>query len=159
MSAGKLTYFIQKIDDKPPQIESRAEVDQFWQDAPAGRYTVEVKRVKKAKTKKQLGVIFGLMMNSVIAQANDLGIDTSYFLEYLVQEDIPKGQGLTRDFIHELIYVVCPTTDEDGRRVTLSKMNTAQAARLFEDFRNLMAPLGIVVPDPDPNWKEKNDRL
>ena len=151
----KLTYFAQKLDGQQPELETPDEIQEFWENAPAGRYTVQISKPRKAKTKKQLGTIFGLMMESVIAQANDLGIDTSYFLQYLVKDDLPKGQGLTKDFIHELMYVVCPTTDDEGKRVTLSKMNTKQAAELFEGFRNLMAPLGIVVPDPDPEWKEK----
>ena len=50
---------------------------------------------------------------------------------------------------HELMYAICPTTDEDGRRVTLSKMDTKQAAELFERFRTIIAPLGVCIPDPD----------
>jgi hypothetical protein len=95
------------------------------------------------------------MIESTIAQANGLGIDTSYFMKYLVDGSIPKGQGLTKGFLHELMYAVCPTTDEDGRRVTLSKMSTKQAGNLFESFRNTVAPLGIVISNPDPNWETK----
>lgn len=156
MSKTKLTYFVQKVDDQPMSLEAVNEVLDFWLNAPPGRYTVEISRPRKAKTGKQLGMIFGLMMESVIAQADDLGIDTSALLKHLVKEDVPNGQGLTKGFLHELMYVVCPTTDDDGKRVTLSKMDTVQAGALFEGFRNLMAPLEIVVPDPRKDWKKES---
>lgn len=107
-----------------------------------------MKTEPKKKTHKQVKTIFGLMILQTIAQANDLGIDVSDFMEYLVDKSIPKGQGLTKDFLHELMYVICPTTDFNGRRVTLSKMDTIQAASLFERFRTIVAPLGIVIEDP-----------
>lgn len=107
----------------------------------------------KSKTHKQVKTIFGLMILQTIAQANDLGIDVSDFLKYLVDDKIPKGQGLTKDFLHELMYTICPTTDFEGRRITLSKMNTIQAANLFERFRTIVAPLGIVIDDP--GWKKE----
>lgn len=119
------------------------------------RFTEDIKVFREPKSDKQLGVIWGLMIDHTIAQANDLGIDVSDFLKYLLDDRIPKGQGLTPDFLHELMYVICPTTDEDGRRITLSKMNTEQASDLFERFRNIVAPLGIVISDPNPNWKKK----
>ena len=90
-----------------------------------------------------------------IAQANDQGIDVSDFLEYLIDKSIPKGQGLTTDFLHALMYQICPTVDENGKRVTLSRMNTVQAAQLFDRFRTIVAPMGIVIEDPNPSWRDK----
>jgi len=109
-----------------------------------------------SKTQKQLATIFGLMIAETIMQANALGIDVTDFLKFLVNDKIPKGQGLTKDFLHELMYVICPIRNEDGKRVTLSNMNTKQAAQLFEQFRNIVAPLGIVIPDPNPNLNRGN---
>jgi len=114
----------------------------------------ETGKYNQPKTKKQVKTIFGLMMSSTIEQANDLGIDVSYLLKFLTDDNIPKGQGLTKDFLHELMYIICPTTDGEGRRITLSKMSIEQASNLFEAFRNIVAPLGIVIPDPRPDWKE-----
>lgn len=147
--------YLQKVDGKPPRQEQPQHVEAFWEQAPAGRYVQETKRMGNPKTPKQVRTIFGLMIDSTIAQANDLGIGASDFLQYLVSTDIPKGVGLTQDFLHSLMYTVCPTTDEEGRRVTLSKMSTVQAANLFERFRTLVGPLGIDIPDPDPNWKKE----
>jgi hypothetical protein len=120
-----------------------------------GPYWIELRKIRKPKSYQQVKAIFGLMIEQTIIQANDLGVDVSAFLKYLVDEGIPKGQGLTKDFLHETMYAICPTTDDEGRRVTLSKMNTAQAASLFERFRDTVAPLGIVIDDPDPEWYKK----
>lgn len=161
----KLTYYIQKTDGRLPELEYEYRaghakaLDEFWKNAPAGRYTCELKRIPKEKTHKQCGAIFGVAINNIIAQANDLGIDVSYLLKYLIADNIPKGQGLTQDFIHELMYVICPTTSDDGKRVTLSKMNTIQATNLYKGLQNIFAPLGIVIPDPDPNWFKREKEL
>lgn len=114
----------------------------------------EFKRKYKPKTQKQCAVVFGLMIQQTIVQANDLAIGIDDLLVYLIDGNIPKGVGLTSDFLHELMYVICPTTDKDGRRVTLSKMDTVQASSLSERYRTLMAGIGIVIPDPDPNWNK-----
>jgi hypothetical protein len=107
------------------------------------------------KTYEQVKLIMGYMIRETIVQANDLGIDCSDFLQYLIQKDIPKGVPLTMDFLHQLMYMMSPTTDEDGRKITLSQMDVIQAMELFERFRNMVAPCGIIIQDPDPNWKNK----
>ena len=155
MSKTKFTYFVQKVDGQAAHLEDVENVLEFWQNAPPGRYTVKITKERKAKSKKQLGAIFGHEFNSIIAQANEKAIDVSDLLVFLIDGNIPKGQGLTTSFLHELMYVICPTTNEEGRRVTLSKMNTLQAANLFDGLRTILAPLGINVSDPDPSWREK----
>ena len=135
-----------KLQDRTYHDQIR--FDAFFADSPDGCYEEVFHRAVKSKTSKQVKTIFGLMIEQTIIQANDLGIDVSDFLKYVVSTDIPKGQGLTKDFLHDLMYAICPTTDEDGRRVTLSKMSTVQASNLFERFRTIVAPLGIDIPDP-----------
>jgi hypothetical protein len=157
---NKITYYIQKLDGQPPVKEwgSNKPIDDFWNTAPAGRYTVEIKRIPKKKTWKQCKAIFGVAFQNIIAQANDLGIDVSYLLKYLLQDNIPKGQGLTTDFLIELAYIICPTNDEEGHRITLSKMSTVQAMKLYEGLQNIFAPIGINIPDPDPEWFKKQSK-
>jgi hypothetical protein len=94
------------------------------------------------------------MIKETIIQANDLAIGVDDLLVHLIDGNIPKGVGITQDFLHELMYVICPTTNEDGRRITLSKMSTIQANSLFERYRTIVAPLGIVIDDPDPDWNQ-----
>ncbi len=149
----KLQLNIQKISDDPPVIDLD-EIARFTEAGGSGNYEITVKKAVKNKSQKQLGVIFGFMMAEIIAQCNDEGIDVSDLLVYLIDGNIPKGQGITKDFLHELMYVICPTTDSEGRRVTLSKMSTVQASELFERFRTILAPLGINIQDPYKNWRD-----
>ncbi len=151
----KTTIFYQKVEGKQPEPEKPHEWYAFWDDALPGRYAVTIARNRAPKSQKQCAVIFALMIQQTIIQANDLAIGVDDLLVHLIDGRIPKGQMLTVDFLHELMYVICPTTDADGRRVTLSKMNTLQASELFERYRNIMAPLGIVIDDPDPAWRTK----
>jgi len=155
MAKDKAIFYIQKIDGELPRYEQPDERQAFLESAPAGRYTEEIKRVPKHKTEKQTAAIFGVAIKNIIVQANDLGIDVSYLLKYLLDGRIPKGQGLTVDFLHELMYIISPTTDMDGKRTTLSKMTTIQAANLYKALQGIFAPIGIDIPDPDPKWFEK----
>ncbi len=120
--------------------------------ATPGCYELTIKKAKKSKTAKQCRMIFGMVIPTVIAQSDDLGIGVERLMKYLLNGKIPKGVGLTEDFLHELMYIICPTTDENGKRVTLKDMSTTEANDLFERFRNILAPIGIVIPDPNPNW-------
>lgn len=155
----KITIFYQKHEGKQPEPEKPHAWDEFWDNAVPGHYVVTIKRDRLPKSQKQCAVIFALMIKETIIQANDKAIGVDDLLVHLIDGRIPKGQMLTVDFLHELMYVICPTTDADGRRITLSKMNTKQASELFERYRNILAPLGIVIDDPDPEWKNRMSEL
>ena len=116
---------------------------------------MKIDKSRRSKSDSQVKMIFGLMIQSTIEQAEYLGIGVEDLLKYLIDGNIPKGVGLNKDFLHALMYQICPPFDDNGNRITLSKMNTKQAADLFERYRNLLAPLGIVIQDPDPNWRNK----
>jgi hypothetical protein len=133
---------------------------QWWNSHKDGTMIkAEYKVFHGLKTNQQVKTHFGLLINTVIAKANDDGIDTSMFLKMLIRDDLPTGVGLTKGFLHELLYALCPIADEEGKRVTLSKMTTDQACKWFDECRNLLASRGIYIPEPDPNWKDKdNDR-
>lgn len=153
MAKSSLTAFAQKLPGMSFDFEEPEEYEEFEDQAPSGRYSFEIKKEYPPKTPKQCAVIFALMIRETIIQANDKAIGVDDLLVHLIDGRIPKGQMLTVDFLHELMYVICPTTDKHGHRITLSKMNTVQASALFERYRNIMAPLGIVIDDPDPNWR------
>lgn len=153
---NKITLFFQKREQhKMFEAEEPLALYDFERQALPGRYVFEIKRDRPPKSQKQCAVIFALMIRDTIIQANDKAIGVDDLLVHLIDGRIPKGQMLTTDFLHELMYVICPTTDKDGRRITLSKMNTTQASALFERYRTIMAPLGILIPNPDPEWKKK----
>lgn len=106
------------------------------------------------RTSQQIKCHFGLLINTVIAKANDDGVDTSAFLKMMVQEDLPTGIGLTKDFLHELLLILCPIY-RDGRRITLRQMTVEEASLWFDKCRNLLASRGIYIADPDQNWRNK----
>ena len=147
--------FRQLIDGvlQPRDKHSQRRYEDYISEAKDGCYEETLTKARKAKSDKQVRMIFGLMIQSTIDQADELGLDTSGFLKYLLSE-IPNGVGLNKDFLHALMYQVCPTFNDNGQRVTLSKMNTKQAADLFERFRNIVATSGIVIDDPVKDWNK-----
>lgn len=150
--AKKLKLLAQKREGKP--LDFGKELERFDQEAEPGAYEVTIKKAVKHKTRNQLGAHFGLLLDRTIAQANDEGYDTSSFLKDLVRDDLNSGVPLTKDFLKELFYVLCPMY-RDGKRITLSQASTQEASEHFENCRNLLAAHGIYIEDPNPHWKEK----
>jgi len=163
MAKDKLAYYTQKIDGKPPELEYEYRaghakaLDEFWKNAPAGRYTVELKRIPKEKTHQQVKTIFGLLIERIIIESNDKGIDTSAFLKMIITEDVPNGVPLTKDFLYQLFLLVCPVYDENGQRLTLSKFSTEQANGFFDRCVDLMCSHDIYIPPPNPNWRKEKE--
>lgn len=156
MSKSTITIFFQKREQhKMFEAEKPTALYDFERQAPPGRYSFEIKKERPPKTPKQCAVIFALMIKETILQADEKGIGVEGLMKYLLTQDLPKGVGLSTDYLHALMYLICPTFNDEGKQVTLSKMNTVEANSLFERYRNIMAPLGVVIDDPDPNWKNK----
>lgn len=139
-TGGELVLTLMQLDSRKRYLVSME-----------GKPVTEIlKKTIKSKSNKQVRTHFGLLLKTVIVKANSEGIDTSEFLKLIVRDDLPTGVGLTNDFLHQLFLNVCPVYDEDGRKVTLSKMNTEQASKWFDECRNLLSSRGIYVDDPDP---------
>lgn len=153
----KIKIITQKLPDKPFERdrENQYLYDAFAAQAPPGRYTETIEREVSPKTLNQVRMIFGHMIQSAVNQAADQHIGVDDLLVFLIDGRIPKGAEITKEFLHELMYVICPTTTEDGERKTLSKMTTEQANSLFERFRDTLAPIGINIVDPDPKRSKK----
>ena len=103
---------------------------------------------RKGKSNAQVRLIWGNMIANTILQAKEkcIGVDT--ILIHLIAEGIPKGQEITADYLHQLMYIICPTVDDEGNAVTLSGMDTEQASSLFTRYQNIMAGAGIIIEDP-----------
>lgn len=142
------SIYIQKVDGKSDTQKAHDFIDTYFEQALNGCHCIEAKRSRKSKTHKQVKMIFGLMIEQTIQQAKENAIGVDDLLLYLINGNIPKGTEINKDFLHALMYTICPTFDENGEKVTLSKMDTKQAAELFERFRNIMAGIGIVIDDP-----------
>ena len=153
-----ITLFIQKRPDEPFYYERQAEFDEFWQQAPPGRYVVQIKRKRPPRSQKQLGNIFGNMIKDAVRQADEKAISVEGLMRYLLARNIPMGVAIDRNYLHALMYVIAPTFDDKGNKITLRDMDTKQAGELFERVRNILGPLGIVIKDPDPNWRNKKLR-
>ncbi len=155
MSKSKQTFFAQKIDGEQFKLEDIVAFKDFALDAPPGRYVMTIAKERPPKTPKQCAVIFALMIGQAVQQAAEKCIGVEDLMKYLLAQNIPMGVAIDKDYLHALMYVICPTINDKGEKITLSKMNTKQASELFERFRNIIAPLGIVIDDPDPRWRDK----
>lgn len=148
---------MQKVDGQKMRFPrgARERLMQFLIEAPTGYYTLKINKARQSKSEAQLGAIFGLMIERVIAFCNDNGWDTSAFLREMVRDDLPTGVAPSKELIKDLLYSLCPIYNEDGKRITLSQSDTKQAAEFYTNCTTLLASRGICIPPPDPNWKDK----
>jgi len=100
-------------------------------------------RVGKQKSQKQLGTHFGL----AVAMIRQAMIDKGWAV---------CGIAPNKTMIHEILLKSCGGVGELGATKRLSEMTTTEASKFFENIRDWSAhELHIVIPDPDPNWKDK----
>ena len=143
-----------KIDGKlvhPPAIAE--EKRKHWESIPNGSMVESSFSVKrKDKTPNQLAAIWGLVMAQAVNQLEDLGHGT----ELIYNLPKPTGIPITKDDLISFFYSACPIYNEEGKHIGLSKSNTKEAAKFFEDVRSWMASQWyITIADPDPNWRTK----
>ena len=103
-------------------------------------------KVGTSKTEKQVKTHFGLAV------------------ERVRQAMIEKGYGIcgvppNKDMVHDILSKACGGVGPLGEHVRLSEMTSEECCRYFENIKDWVSnELHIVIPEPDPNWKEnKND--
>jgi len=97
----------------------------------------------KAKSWSQVKTHFGLAVEMIRQRMIELGWGVC-------------GIAPNKDMIHDILTKACGGVGEMGEVVRLSEMTTTQASALFENVRDWAATqLNLVIPDPDPTWREK----
>jgi hypothetical protein len=111
----------------------------------------KIDKATKPKTWKQCKALFGLAFNMIVGIFDDRGWDSSMIYNL----DTPTGVPINSDMLLGYFYSLFPTYRGD-ERITLSKpMTTKETATFYENIGNWAASQwSIVIPDPDPNWKE-----
>ncbi len=98
-------------------------------------------RVGKSKSNQQVKTHFGL----AVAMIRQAMIDKGWSI---------CGIAPNKQMIHEILLKSCGGVGELGQSKRLSEMTTTEAAQFFENIRDWAATqLGIVIPDPNPNWR------
>jgi len=106
-----------------------------------------ITRQYPGKTDKQLGAWFGLLISMVLREFDERGWDMQ-----VIFKNVPAGLRMTPDAMYQFLCGMF------GEGKTLSQMDTIEASRLFEESRKWIASQWqIYVPDPDPNWREKQE--
>lgn len=154
MAAGTVKLYGRKKGNEillhSPMAEAKRRYIEKLKDETPVEITLTVP--KKSASKKQRGMIFGLLMKEAVMKLEQAGIDTSYVFKLELETGIPIDEHLLK----ECLYKFCPIFDDDGKRIGLSDADTKQANKFFEDSRAfLSSQFGIVISDPDPLYKKK----
>ncbi|MFA5377661.1 MAG: hypothetical protein WC455_18060 [Dehalococcoidia bacterium] len=116
---------------------------QYLASLPDGAAVCEtIELAKKPKTNQQLAAFFGMVVMAAKRQFDHMGMDVM---------NVP----LSDDQVKEVLYHYCGAVGEGGAHKRLSRMSTLEASAFFENCRTWLAGFGVVIPDPDPAWREK----
>ena len=130
--------------------------DELWQQRlttwNGKQIVINLNLWRPAKSHQQVKAIFGLAIAVLVREFDDRGWDTSVLFKLPRSTGIPCSAG---DF-QRWLYAACPIRDDDDNVITLSKANTEQASKFLDDIQaTATTEWCIVIPDPDPAWKEK----
>ena len=133
----------------PPAIAEQHR--KYWDRIKDGTLVIKSLVVpRKDKTQNQLGAIWGLMLTQAELILDERGYDSSF----LYNLDTPTGVRISKDTLCTFFYNICPIYNEKGEYITLSKADTKEAAKFFDDVRNFMASQwSIILEDPNKEWK------
>ncbi len=120
-----------------------------------GRNIVEIlKRETKQRSLSQLRAHFGLALQTIVEAFDERGWDSSF----IYNMPIPTGVPVNKDMLQQYFYALYPTTNDKGEIITLSHedFDTVKEMTFFDAIRNhTSSQWSIYIPDPDPNWKDK----
>ena len=149
--------FLGTIDEShrliyPPVIAGLR--DSFLKSCKPGTVVKEkLTRQYPKKSQQQIKTIWGLVIEMVKREFDDRGWDLNILLP---TANIPSGIPVPRDVFKTVFYAACSNVGDQGERRTMSEMNILEMSRFFENCRDHAARTwGIVVPDPDPAWRDK----
>ena len=111
-----------------------------------GKRAVETLRKEgKSKSWSQVKTHFGLAVEMIRERMIDLGWDIC-------------GIAPNKDMIHDILTKTCFGVGELGATIRLSEQTSAQNVQALENIRDWASTqLNLNIPDPDPNWKDKDD--
>ncbi len=135
----------------PPVIAEQRR--KLWDKIPEGAaFKSSLVVPRDPKTHQQVKAHWGMIIGMTVDELDNRGYDTSF----LFNLPTPTGVGIKGKQLMEFLYAACPIYAEDGRQLTLSKMDTQQASEFFEACRAWLASQwGIVIPEPDVNWRNQ----
>jgi hypothetical protein len=112
-----------------------------------GKRVIEtIRREGKSKSWSQVKTHFGLAVEMIRQRMIELGWDVC-------------GVAPNKDMIHEILTRACFGVGEMGATVRLRDQTRAQNIEAFENVRAWSATqLNLVIPDPDPNWRQQSEQ-
>lgn len=101
----------------------------------------------RTKTHQQVRTHFGLVVEIIRQRLEDMGIDVC-------------GVACNKEMVHDILKKACGGVGDMGETLGLSEMTTTQASKFFDNCRTWCSTqLSLVIPDPDPLWREKKGKV
>ena len=149
-----MDFYGTKQNDKavyPPVIAEQRRKQ--WAKIPEGAiFKSSLVVPRNPKTYQQIKAHWGMVIGMTIEELDSRGYDTSF----LYNLPTPTGIAIKGAQLQQFLYAACPTYAEDGRELTLSKMDTMEASDFFDRCRSFLASQwSIVIPEPDKDWKNQ----
>lgn len=133
-----------KMTLSPIQKESRERYLASMKDG--ARIKEKLTKESRRGTLKQGGAHFGLVVEMIRQRLIEMGIDVC-------------GCPINKDMIHEILKRACGGVGDMGETMKFRDMSVEQRSKFFDNCRTWASTqLQLVIPDPDPRWREKETK-
>lgn len=126
------------------RIEDRAYWDDAMKHLPDCEGVLKFTRSRPSKSLKQLGFLFGCCLPLM---SDYTGHSVEYLLHYF--------EGAFSTVREEHVNVRTGEVEFLERVKGVSEMNTKEATDFIDKIRLAASELGVIVPDPDRNWRAR----
>lgn len=112
---------------------------------------------RENKTWEQVKTIWSMTIAMTLLHCEDrgYGIDYIYDIPTPEGEDLPIYVKIAPNQLKEYLYATCPTYNDSGERVTLSKMDIEQASQFFDNSRGIIErKFDLSIPEPRKDWRQ-----
>ena len=122
-------------------------LNDYWKSMTFGEISeVSLEKPKKRGTAKQQRTFFGLAVKTVLDHLTTMGVTVRIEANGHLME-----RPVSKEDVVQMLYTAAPLTEE-GKRITLSRMDSVQRAAFFKDCQHLAAMTwGCVIVDPNPD--------
>lgn len=151
MAKAKVQFMCSKQDDK--LVLSQPEVYRAYvKGLKDGDYAITINKPAKPKTIPQLGYYYAVILPTVFDEMLSQGNDT---ITVVINDELFNFPLTKRNIDTYLLKPKCARVRE-GHHIDKSDMTIDEAMMFIDNCIRWAAEyLGCVIPDPDPNWKFK----
>lgn len=143
----KITAIGIKEENKPFMITTKSVFQDLLNDLPKGKYKLTVEKYFKKSSPAQFGWLYACVYPLSLIALNDAGYE---FVNLDEVDQFWKSMFANKEILNRETGEIMNIPKSKSEFVTVDQMAYCEKIRQY-----CAEYLGVNLPDPDPNWKEK----